>query len=186
MPSGPGSSEAFTGLEAAIVLTAFVVVAAVFAFVVLGAGFFVTDKSGDVITSGLKETSNSLNLAGTVVGRVKVSDPELRYIMFYLEQCGGGTGIDINKISYQISTDEFIKDFLPGDPSVEYVWKTSPDDDNILEAGEILKVRLNLDSVLLAGGDSFKLTVTPSEGHGISFSRDVPDNLVKNDYYELV
>jgi flagellin FlaB len=186
VPSEPGSSEAFTGLEAAIVLTAFVVVAAVFAFVVLGAGFFVTDKSEDVINSGLEETSNSLNLAGTVVGRVKLSGSELRYIMFYLEHCGGGTGIDISKISYQISTDEFIEDFLPGDSSVEYDWKISPDDDSILEDGEILKVRINLDSVLLAGGDSFKVTVTPSEGHGISFSRDIPDYLVKNDYYELV
>ncbi|UUX93582.1 archaellin/type IV pilin N-terminal domain-containing protein [Methanoplanus endosymbiosus] len=186
MVSGSGSFEAFTGLEAAIVLISFVVVAAVFSFVVLGTGFFVTEKSEEVINSGLKETSNSLNLFGTVVAKVKVSDPELRYIMFYLEQCGGGTGIDINKISYEISTDEFIKDFPPGDSSVEYVWKISPDDDNILEDGEILRVRIYPDSVSLAGGDSFKCSVIPSEGHGIFFSRDIPDNLVKNDYYELV
>ena len=37
--------EAFTGLEAAIVLIAFVVVAAVFSYVVLGAGFFTTPVS---------------------------------------------------------------------------------------------------------------------------------------------
>ena len=36
------NSDAFTGLEAAIVLIAFVVVAAVFSYVVLGAGFFIT------------------------------------------------------------------------------------------------------------------------------------------------
>ncbi|MDD3977537.1 MAG: flagellin, partial [Methanomicrobium sp.] len=41
--------EAFTGLEAAIVLIAFVVVAAVFSYVVLGAGFFTTQKSQEVI-----------------------------------------------------------------------------------------------------------------------------------------
>ena len=34
------NSDAFTGLEAAIVLIAFVVVAAMFAYVILGAGFF--------------------------------------------------------------------------------------------------------------------------------------------------
>jgi len=39
------SDDAFTGLEAAIVLIAFVVVAAVFSYVVLGAGFFTTQKS---------------------------------------------------------------------------------------------------------------------------------------------
>ena len=38
--------EAFTGLEAAIVLIAFIVVAAVFSYVVLGAGFLLPDRPG--------------------------------------------------------------------------------------------------------------------------------------------
>ena len=41
------NDDGFTGLEAAIVLIAFVVVAAVFSYVVLGAGFFTTQKAGD-------------------------------------------------------------------------------------------------------------------------------------------
>jgi len=44
------NEDAFTGLEAAIVLIAFVVVAAVFSYVVLGAGFFTTQKSQEVVT----------------------------------------------------------------------------------------------------------------------------------------
>ena len=40
--------NAFIGLEAAIVLIAFVVVAAVFSYVMLGAGFFATHKSQEV------------------------------------------------------------------------------------------------------------------------------------------
>ncbi|HUU74972.1 MAG TPA: archaellin/type IV pilin N-terminal domain-containing protein, partial [Methanoregulaceae archaeon] len=46
------NEDAFTGLEAAIVLIAFVVVAAVFSYVVLGAGFFTTQKSQEVVHSG--------------------------------------------------------------------------------------------------------------------------------------
>jgi len=45
MPPKQNTSDAFTGLEAAIVLIAFVVVAAVFSYVVLGAGFFTTQKA---------------------------------------------------------------------------------------------------------------------------------------------
>ncbi|MEM3699066.1 MAG: archaellin/type IV pilin N-terminal domain-containing protein, partial [Archaeoglobaceae archaeon] len=41
--------KGFTGLEAAIVLIAFVVVAAVFSYVMLGAGFFTTQKSKQVV-----------------------------------------------------------------------------------------------------------------------------------------
>ena len=45
MSSCKKNDEGFTGLEAAIVLIAFVVVAAVFSYVVLGAGFFTTQKA---------------------------------------------------------------------------------------------------------------------------------------------
>nr|AAB32838.1 flagillin {N-terminal} [Methanospirillum hungatei, GP1, flagellar filaments, Peptide Partial, 46 aa] [Methanospirillum hungatei] len=46
----------FSGLEAAIVLIAFVVVAAVFSYVMLGAGFFATQKSQEVTYSGVKQS----------------------------------------------------------------------------------------------------------------------------------
>lgn len=46
------NEEGFTGLEAAIVLIAFIVVAAVFSYVVLGAGFFTTQKAQETIYGG--------------------------------------------------------------------------------------------------------------------------------------
>jgi len=49
--------DGFTGLEAAIVLIAFVVVAAVFSYVVLGAGFFTTQKSQQVVHSSVAQAS---------------------------------------------------------------------------------------------------------------------------------
>ncbi|MGA9142077.1 MAG: archaellin/type IV pilin N-terminal domain-containing protein, partial [Methanocella sp.] len=47
------NDAAFTGLEAAIVLIAFVVVAAVFSYVMLGAGFFTSQKSKEVVHTGV-------------------------------------------------------------------------------------------------------------------------------------
>jgi len=60
--------KAFTGLEAAIVLTAFVVVAAVFSYVVLNAGFFTTQKSKEVVHSGVEQATSSAEIVGGVVG----------------------------------------------------------------------------------------------------------------------
>jgi len=60
--------KGFTGLEAAIVLTAFVVVAAVFSYVVLNAGFFTTQKSKEVVHTGVEQATSSVELAGDVVG----------------------------------------------------------------------------------------------------------------------
>lgn len=60
--------RAFTGLEAAIVLTAFVVVAAVFSYVVLGAGFFTSEKSKEVIHTGVDQATSSLEIGGYMAG----------------------------------------------------------------------------------------------------------------------
>ena len=60
--------EGFTGLEAAIVLIAFVVVAAVFSYVVLGAGFFTTQKAQQVIYTSVDQASSSVEIMGDVYG----------------------------------------------------------------------------------------------------------------------
>jgi len=62
------NKKGFTGLEAAIVLTAFVVVAAVFSYVVLNAGFFTTQKSKEVVHTGVEQATSSIELSGDVIG----------------------------------------------------------------------------------------------------------------------
>ncbi len=62
------SQKGITGLETAIILIAFVVVASVFAYTVLSAGLFSTQKSQEAITAGLEETQSTLELRGSVVG----------------------------------------------------------------------------------------------------------------------
>jgi flagellin FlaB len=56
-----------TGLETAIILIAFVVVAAVFAYTALSAGLFATQKSQEAVYSGLSETQSTLELKGSVI-----------------------------------------------------------------------------------------------------------------------
>jgi len=62
--------NAFTGLEAAIVLIAFVVVAAVFSYVLLGAGFFATQKAQEVTYAGIQQTTSNMYLVGQVYGNM--------------------------------------------------------------------------------------------------------------------
>ncbi len=56
-----------TGLETAIILIAFVVVAAVFAYTVLSAGLFSTQKSQEAVYSGLEEARSTMEIKGSVV-----------------------------------------------------------------------------------------------------------------------
>ena len=58
--------KGITGLETAIILIAFVVVAAVFAFTALSAGLFSTEKSKEAVYSGLQETRSTMDLRNGV------------------------------------------------------------------------------------------------------------------------
>ena len=62
------NEDAFTGLEAAIVLIAFVVVASVFSYVVLGAGFFTTQKAQETVYRGVEQSTTNVQLVGNVYG----------------------------------------------------------------------------------------------------------------------
>ena len=56
-----------TGLETAIILIAFVVVASVFAFTVLSTGIFSAERGKETIHAGLREARSSLEIKGSVV-----------------------------------------------------------------------------------------------------------------------
>lgn len=56
-----------TGLETAIILMAFVVVASIYAFTVLSTGIFSADMGKKTIQAGLGETSDPVKVEGSVV-----------------------------------------------------------------------------------------------------------------------
>jgi flagellin-like protein len=56
-----------TGLETAIILIAFVVVASVFAFTVLSTGIFSAERGKETIHAGLKGARSSLEIKGSVI-----------------------------------------------------------------------------------------------------------------------
>jgi flagellin FlaB len=64
---GGSSQRGITGLETAIILIAFVVVASVFAFTVLLTGIFASERSKETVYAGLEEVKSSLEPRGAVV-----------------------------------------------------------------------------------------------------------------------
>ncbi|MDV4343499.1 flagellin [Methanoculleus sp. YWC-01] len=91
------NEDAFTGLEAAIVLIAFVVVAAVFSYVMLGAGFFAAGEAQQVVHTGSEQASSSLEIIGNVYGHAS-STTKLDSIEFTVGNTAGGTPIDISQM----------------------------------------------------------------------------------------
>ena len=87
--------KGFTGLEAAIVLIAFVVVAAVFSYVMLGAGFYTTQKSQEVVHTGVTQASSSIAPSGDVIVTGATARRRSRQITFYITNTAGGTPVDL-------------------------------------------------------------------------------------------
>ena len=103
------TEEGFTGLEAAIVLIAFVVVAAVFSYVVLGAGFFTTQKAQEVVYTSVDQASSSVEILGQVYGYGTGSGPNYNSvdkIQFKVGLTAGGSPVDFSMTSLTFSTDK--------------------------------------------------------------------------------
>ena len=80
-------------------LIAFVVVAAVFSYVVLGAGFFTTQKSQEVVHTGVEQASSTLEVVGNVYGTTATAgDPYITYVNFSVGLAAGGTAVDFDKV----------------------------------------------------------------------------------------
>ena len=107
MNNAPACDEGFTGLEAAIVLIAFVVVAATFSYVVLGAGFFTTQTAQSTIHSSIAQASSSMELVGNVYG-VKdtgASNNYLNYVNATVSLSAGGTPVDVSQMVISYTDD---------------------------------------------------------------------------------
>ena len=83
-----GDQRGVTGLETAIVLIAFVVVAAVFAFTVITTGLFSSEKAGQSAKSGLGEASSSLTPKGAVVANANNGKDAIATVKFKLTNSG--------------------------------------------------------------------------------------------------
>ncbi len=95
---GAFSQAGITGLETAIILIAFVVVASVFAFTVLSAGIFSSERSKETIYAGVDETKTTLAPRGSTValsGDVGGTAAVTRVIFNVGITSGGGGAVNL-------------------------------------------------------------------------------------------
>ncbi|HVN65673.1 MAG TPA: archaellin/type IV pilin N-terminal domain-containing protein [Methanomicrobiales archaeon] len=195
-------SEAFTGLEAAIVLIAFVVVAAVFSYVVLGAGFFTTQKAQQVVYSGVQQASSNIIVLGEVYGNSTVNPPVIDKIFFTIGLAAGGTSIDMNKTTfvYQNATKLVTLSFpqgntttgaprcdIPGPTATNpgpWQWciinVQNADSDALLERNEQFTIEAFLQSDTTGGlppSADFTLTIRPDVGAALPIHKSAPGGL---------
>jgi flagellin FlaB len=96
------------GIESAIVLIAFVIVAAALAFVVLNMGFSTTQKAKTSIIAAVEEAGSSLEVAGKITSIGDVSNNVLNATTIPIKIVSGGasSNLDGNFTSVKIITSD--------------------------------------------------------------------------------
>ncbi len=90
------SHRGVIGVESAIVMIAFVIVAAALAFVVLNMGFSTSQKAKTTIISSLEEASSSMQIAGKVIGSGDTSAGKMNLIAFPIKIASGGDTVNLD------------------------------------------------------------------------------------------
>jgi flagellin FlaB len=187
MDSSRNNAEGFTGLEAAIVLIAFIVVAAVFSYMVLGADLTATRKSDETIRTDI---SSPLRLSGPVSVQAGAASA-VSHISFYLQIAAGSNPVDMTPVAYTISTRNMVKTVQGSDSAVTRTFlKEAGRPDNVLEPGETVLVDLDTGAMgFSAGGmtmnDTFIVEIKLPAGPALRVERTVPASLVQNRWYEV-
>lgn len=172
-----------TALETAIILIAFVVVAAIFAFTILSTGSFLTERSKDAAYAGLSQVRGSLELKGSVVAKESAtSTGKIDRVIFNLANVAGGTPIDFNTsnpvvaMKYRSAAEEVA---VTGCWSKDSIGQDNGD--NILEPGEVFQVTVDMGSscssapsALPGANDTFSIEVIPPTGSTLVLQRTVP------------
>ncbi len=84
------SHRGIIGIESAIVLIAFVIVAAALAFVVLNMGFSTTQKAKTAIIAAVEEAGSSLEVAGKITAAGWISQGTLNVTNIPMKIVSGG------------------------------------------------------------------------------------------------
>lgn len=186
MPREERGERAFTGLEAAIVFIAFVVVASVFAYAVLGTGMATSQKNQEVMHAALEEAGSALRPGYAVIAKLDNDKGLLRFIEFDLETATDLAAVDMQSMTYTIVTTENLFTLRSGDVNVTCTWRYRKDADDLLEPGEVVTVQLNnLSSTGIGRGDTFTTGITAADGATATLARTIPAGIGKNVYIEL-
>ncbi len=199
-----GKQKGITGLETAIILIAFVVVAAVFAYTVLSAGLFSTQKSQEAVYSGLEATQSTLELKGAVIAKASSTGAtgEVGQLTFTVTPVSGGGSLDFTAptapagnsgLADPTSTNSIVITYIDQNQKVEDLfWKIeklgSADSDDLLENGEKFQITIGGNTVAnqnggnlvdalgvdLTSNGSFTIEMKTSRGAVLSFQRTMP------------
>ncbi|MGQ9460886.1 MAG: archaellin/type IV pilin N-terminal domain-containing protein [Candidatus Bathyarchaeaceae archaeon] len=96
------SRKGIVGIEAAIVLIAFIIIAAALSYVVINMGFYTTQKTKEAMQSGLDESLSALQLDGVIIGKTN-NQSHVEWIVIPVKLSAGRASIDLKNETVVVS-----------------------------------------------------------------------------------
>jgi archaeal flagellin FlaB len=183
--------KGMTGLETAIILIAFVTVAAVFSYAVLSAGLYSAERGKETIYAGLAEAKSNLEMSGSLLVKADNTKSYVKEIFFTLKNAIAGSPVDLspnsgstlgqNKCVISLTTDT---DYLS---NIKWSRNVIGNDNgnNLLEPGEQFEIHIDLNDLgdnntltdNLTINKAFSLQVKPAIGSTVTIQRTLPPAL---------
>jgi flagellin FlaB len=177
-----------TGLETAIILIAFVTVAAVFGYAILSAGLFSAERGKESIYAGLDQARSNMEIVGSVIA-TSTDNTTVATVRFAIKNSIAGKpidltpqdGNDLNKTIISISGTSFYNNDIK--------WTCTPvgytNGNYILEVGEQFEIGIDLADLGgtyadpgLAKYQTFTVQVKPATGSSLTIERTLPNGIV--------
>jgi archaeal flagellin FlaB len=181
--------KGMTGLETAIILIAFVTIAAVFGYAVLSAGLFSAEQGKETIYSGLQETSSNLRLAGSVIAK-STDDTNVSSIIVSVSTGSSGQAMDLTPCNgTTTATNKCIISLATEGSYVNNVkWSSSfigNHSDNLLKPGGQCQITINTADLgdgnslsdNISANSTFTVQIRPAVGAAISVQRTLPGGI---------
>ena len=167
-----------TGLETAIILIAFVVVASVFAYTVLSAGIFSSQKGQEAVYTGLQHARSTLELKGDVVAHSD-GNTSVDQLVICVASALNGEKIDLTDptggqnvvvVSYSSA----------GNRTDDLSWTAAQlgkgNDDDMLDPGETFEMTIDLTEAgeTIGTYHTFNVEIKPPVGAVLVVERTTP------------
>ena len=176
--------EGITGLETAIILIAFVIVASVFAFVVLSTGLFSADRGKETVFAGLDKARGNLEVRGAVTvidvnADGAITAVGLDTVVFNMGTSAAGAPVSVDPAA---TTNTTIMNYIDADARIADITftvnKLLGDGDDLIEVGELFEITVVLPGTsTLSTNETFTIEVVPPSGGTNLISRTMPPEI---------
>jgi flagellin FlaB len=204
------NKRGIVGVEAAIVLIAFLIIAAALSYVVINMGFYTTQKTKETMQQGLDESLTALQLDGVVTAKTNETSAHILYILVPVKLSAGRGAVDLGESSVVVSvylpTNTLMNIYGGCEVTSSTTWDGlntilnltdnqakfaiyNGNENNVLESNEkaFLMIRLNATNSegMLREYQTIKIEVRTAKGAALTVVRTAPGGLAADSFYDL-